>query len=450
MLSSWRRRRANRRAKNSSNNNTSENNNMELAIPNHFRCPISLDMMRDPVTLSSGITYDRESIETWIEAGNRTCPITNQVLRSLDPIPNHTIRRMIQDWCVENRSYGVERIPTPRIPISTIEVTEMIEKISAARRRQDLEGCQELVRKVKELSKESERNWRCFTANGIASALSATFQAFAEESPSSSSSSSTKNVAVLEEALSCLPSFMPFDEAAKSYLGSSSSLRCMVWFLKHGILSARRNAILVLKGLVSSDQEGLKTLLDIEGNVEALVKLIKEPICPVATKASLVVIFHMISTTPSNETLISSFGEMGLVSLLLEMLVDSDRSACEKALGVFDEMCSCSAGREKAYEHALTVPVVVKKLLRISDSATEISVSILWKLCKNEKREEDGNALVEALQGGAFQKLLLLLQVGSSERTKEKATELLKMLNLKRGNLECIESIDFKNLKRSF
>ncbi|KAK6921552.1 U-box domain [Dillenia turbinata] len=447
MLLFWRRRRANRRAT-KTNNYSSKTGNMELAIPNHFRCPISLDLMRDPVTLSSGITYDRESIETWIEAGNRTCPITNQVLRSLDPIPNHTIRRMIQDWCVDNQSYGVERIPTPRVPVSSIEVTEMLEKISAARRREDLEGCQELVRKVKELSKESERNRLCFIANGAASALSATFQAFAEHSPPSPSSS-TKNVVVLEELLWCLPSFMPFDEETKSYWGSSSSLRCMVWFLKHGTLSARRNAVFVLKGLVSSDQLSLTKSLEIEGIIEALVKLIKEPICPATTKASLVVIFNMISTTPSKETLISSFGEMGLLSLLLEMLVDSERSACEKALGVLDGMCDCSAGREKAYAHALAVPVVVKKLLRVSDLATEMSVSILWKLCKNEK-EEDGNALVEALQGGAFQKLLLLLQVGSSERTKEKATELLKMLNLKRDNLECIESIDFKNLKRSF
>ncbi|KAJ6295023.1 hypothetical protein OIU76_023004 [Salix suchowensis] len=88
----------------------------ELVIPNQFVCPISLDLMKDPVSLSSGITYDRESIESWLDGGNFTCPVTNQVLRSFDQIPNHSLRKMIQDWGVANRSYGVERIPTPAGP----------------------------------------------------------------------------------------------------------------------------------------------------------------------------------------------------------------------------------------------------------------------------------------------------------------------------------------------
>ena len=101
MILSWRRRR-------SSNNKSSEpalndsSLDTEVMIPTHFRCPISLDLLKDPVTLSTGITYDRESIERWIESGNQTCPVTNQVLNSFDQIPNHALRKMIQDWCVKN------------------------------------------------------------------------------------------------------------------------------------------------------------------------------------------------------------------------------------------------------------------------------------------------------------------------------------------------------------
>ncbi|KAI4369075.1 hypothetical protein MLD38_017564 [Melastoma candidum] len=43
-----------------------------------------------------------------------------RALRSLDVVPNHAIRKMIQEWCVENRDHGVERIPTPRIPVSRL------------------------------------------------------------------------------------------------------------------------------------------------------------------------------------------------------------------------------------------------------------------------------------------------------------------------------------------
>ncbi|KAA8529839.1 hypothetical protein F0562_034392 [Nyssa sinensis] len=425
MISSWMRRRAARHA--GKKREQDENSGMELTIPNDFRCPISLDLMKDPVTLSTGTTFDRESIETWIEAGNHCCPITKQALTTLEPIPNHVIRKMIQDWCVDNQSYGIERIPTPRIPVSSLDVSEMLSKVMAAKQVEDGEGCRVLVAKMKALAKESERNRRCIVRNGTASVLSATFEAFAK------ASFGDEIIQVLEEILSALTLMFPLDGDAKSHLGSTASLHCMVWLLKCGDLSVRRNAVLALKEVLSSDhQQKVECLAQIEGAMEALVKLIKEPICPTTTKASLMAIYYMVSSSSlANRKAMARFVEMGLVSLLLEILVDSERSISEKALGVLDGLCSCEEGRENAYLHALTMPVLVKKILRVSDLATEFSVSILWKLSKIEKREEEEgvDVLVEALQVGAFQKLLLLLQVGCGERTKEKATELLKLLN---------------------
>jgi|UniRef100_A0A2N9GJJ5 hypothetical protein len=447
MISSWRRRKASHRASKDQQRGENGDMEMELMIPNHFRCPISLDFMKDPVTLSTGITYDRESIEKWIESGNHTCPVTNQVFRSLEPIPNHTIRKMIQDWCVDNQSYGIERIPTPRIPVSSLEVSEILSKITTASKREDQIECLQLVAKIKALGKGSERDKRCIEANKAGSVLSAAFETFSRDK---------NNVAVLEEILSALTLLSPLDEEAKSYLGSNTSLHCMVCFLNGGDLSRKRFAVLALKEAVSyddqhDDQHRIEALAKIDGGLEALVKLIKEPICPTATKASLMVIYHMVKNSSfPNETIIERFVELGLVSLLLEILVDTEKSICERALGVLDGICSSDEGREKAYNNALSMPVLVKKILRVSDLATEFSVSILWKLCKNEKAEEGGALLVEALQVGAFQKLLLLIQVGCAEKTKEKATDLLKLLNLHRDRLECIESMDFKDLKRPF
>jgi hypothetical protein len=398
--------------------------------------------MKDPVTMSSGITYDRESIEKWIEAGNVTCPITNKVLRSLDSIPNHTIRKMIQDWCVANSSYGIERIPTPRIPVSSEEVLEIHSKIKTACRKGDQAGCQNLVAKIKALAKESERNRRCLVATGTAGVLSSAFEEF-------SKASFDDNVAVLEEILSGLAVLLPHDKAT-TYLGSDASMDCVVWFLKSEDLSTRRNAVLVLKELVPLDNRKVDMLLEIEGAMEALFKLIKAPICPSATKASLLIIYHMVmSSSPTNAKIIDKFLDLGLVSLLLEMLVDAERSICEKALGVLDGICDRDQGREKAYNHALTIPVLVRKIHRVSDLAMKFSVSILFKLCMNEKRG-NGGVLVEAIQRNAFEKLLVLLQVGCDERTREKATQLLKLLNVYRGRVDCIDSVEFKNLKRPF
>lgn len=443
MISSWRRRRAARRARKELLAGCEEAGETELTIPSHFRCPISLELMKDPVTLSTGITYDRESIEKWIDSGNRTCPITNQALRSLEPIPNHAIRRMIQDWCVENHSFGIERIPTPRIPLSPMDALEILNNIASASSRGDQDWCIESVAKVKALVRESERNKRCFVTHGAGSALSSAFEDF------SNSSSPDENIFVFEEILSVLPSMFPLDEEARSHLGSPASMHCMVFLLKSGVLSARRNSVLALKEIVSSDRRNkVETLEAIDGALEAIYELIKDPICPTATKASLVIIYHMTTLSPANEKIITRFVEMGLVNLLVETLVDADRSICEKVLGVLNGICNTELGMNTSYDHSLMVAVLVKKLLRVSDLATGFSVSILWKLtCRTDRGD---GALVEALQAGAFQKLLLLLQVGCSDRTKEKATELLKLLNLHRERLECIDSQDFRDLRRPF
>lgn len=421
---------------------------VDLPIPSHFRCPISLDLMKDPVTLSTGITYDRLNIDAWLDAGNRTCPLTNQELKSLEQIPNHTIMRRIQDWCVQNSSLGVERIPTPRVPVAPVEVSAILSEISNASRRGDLTGCCELVKKIGALGRESVSNRRCIVGDDTAAGvLSAAFESFA-------ASSMETYMEGMDEILSMLVWMLPLDDEARSYLGFHSSLRCMVWFLKSGNLAGRRNAVLAVKELASSpNQRFLDRLMETEGLIEALVNQLKEPICPITTKASLMAIFHLVSSSPSptppEKMTASRFAEMGLLPLLLELLVDSDTSICEKALGVLDGICGSEEGREKAYNHALTAPILVRKILRVSVLATEFAVSCLSKLCKNY-RGEDGGILVEALQMGAFQKVLVVLQVGCSERGKEKATDLLKLLNAYRERTECIDSMDFKHLKRPF
>jgi hypothetical protein len=106
----------------------------ELAIPAHFRCPISLDLMRDLVMATMGITYDREGIEAWLDTGRAVCPVTHAPLWLEDLVPNHAIRHVIQDWCVANRSHGVERIPTPKIPATPIQASEMLFNVAESAR----------------------------------------------------------------------------------------------------------------------------------------------------------------------------------------------------------------------------------------------------------------------------------------------------------------------------
>lgn len=62
---------------------------MKIAI-----CPISQEIMEDPVMTPEGINYDRKSIETWIELKQKD-PILGSPLAKKDLIPNRALRDII-------------------------------------------------------------------------------------------------------------------------------------------------------------------------------------------------------------------------------------------------------------------------------------------------------------------------------------------------------------------
>jgi hypothetical protein len=400
----------------------------ELATPAHFQCPISLDLMRDPVTAPTGITYDRESIEAWLDTGRATCPVTHAPLRHDDLVPNHATRRLIQAWCVANRSRGVERIPTPKTPVTPVQAAELLFDLADSAR------CAEAVARVRALARDSERNRRCLASVGTGRALAAAFGSLADAHGGGG---------VLEDVLAALACVMPLDEEAARTLGSPASLGQLVAVAEHGSLAGRMNAVLAIKEIVSR-RDG-----DVSGKVDevvnALVKAIKAPICPQATKAAMVATYHLVRARSDQRV-----AAAGLVPVLVEALVEADRSVSEKALAVVDAVLASEEGRASARAHALAVPVLVKKMFRVSDLATELVVSALWRLGSGEGEDEAAvmQCLVEALRVGAFQKLLLLLQVGCRDATKEKATQLLKTLNKYKGVGECVDAVDFRGINR--
>ncbi|KAG4960555.1 hypothetical protein AAZX31_13G231600 [Glycine max] len=75
----------------------------EAELPEYLKCPISLEIMSDPVILSSGHTFDRSSIQRWLDAGHRTCPITKLPLPEHSSlIPNHALRSLISNYAPIN------------------------------------------------------------------------------------------------------------------------------------------------------------------------------------------------------------------------------------------------------------------------------------------------------------------------------------------------------------
>ena len=68
-------------------------------IPDGFICPITTELMTDPVVAADGHTYERSSIETWFQqCGDAPkSPLTNVVLPSAMLIPNHALRKAIAE-----------------------------------------------------------------------------------------------------------------------------------------------------------------------------------------------------------------------------------------------------------------------------------------------------------------------------------------------------------------
>lgn len=66
-------------------------------VPDHFVCPISLEIMVDPVICSDGITYERREIRQWLQNHN-TSPKTNEELINKLLIPNYALKAGIDKF----------------------------------------------------------------------------------------------------------------------------------------------------------------------------------------------------------------------------------------------------------------------------------------------------------------------------------------------------------------
>jgi hypothetical protein len=62
-----------------------------------FLCPITREVMEDPVIASDGHTYEREAIEMWFRNNrNPRSPKTNQILSSTQLFPNYALKNAIE------------------------------------------------------------------------------------------------------------------------------------------------------------------------------------------------------------------------------------------------------------------------------------------------------------------------------------------------------------------
>ena len=69
---------------------------LSTAPPEEFVCPLTLDLMADPVVASDGHSYERAAIVDVLNGPNKKSPLTREVLTA-NLLPNRALRRRIEE-----------------------------------------------------------------------------------------------------------------------------------------------------------------------------------------------------------------------------------------------------------------------------------------------------------------------------------------------------------------
>ncbi|XP_053204626.1 WD repeat, SAM and U-box domain-containing protein 1-like isoform X2 [Panonychus citri] len=73
-------------------------NEDDISMPDELFCPITHELMKDPVVASDGYTYERTAITEWVENGNNTSPMTNDPFTDDRLIPNRTLKLLAKRY----------------------------------------------------------------------------------------------------------------------------------------------------------------------------------------------------------------------------------------------------------------------------------------------------------------------------------------------------------------
>ncbi|XP_058754426.1 E3 ubiquitin-protein ligase PUB24-like [Vicia villosa] len=386
----------------------------DIEVPHFFICPISLQIMKDPVTAITGITYDRDSIEHWLLRNkNTTCPVTKQPLPlDSDLTPNHTLRRLIQSWCTQNASLGVDRIPTPKPPLTKAHVEKLLKGMK------DPKVQLKSLMQLELLAAENERNKKCLLENGVPKAMIMFVYDCYKKS---------EIVEGIEEALSFLQFVKLPNDKAKSLLSENNEiLDCLTWILDlpsemKNSVAVKSHAVLVLKRFINNcDSIVLERLKP--DFFKSVVKSLKTG---VITQQGLCAALHvLLCCCPLGRNRLMMV-EAGAVNELIEIELMSipEKRITELTFGILFHLCSCANGRFQLLSHEGSIAVLTERILKGSMAVDDRAVFILSLISKFSATK---TVLEEMLKVGTVSKLFILLQADHAKYLKDKVMEIFK------------------------
>uniref|UniRef100_A0A0D9ZPX8 U-box domain-containing protein n=1 Tax=Oryza glumipatula TaxID=40148 RepID=A0A0D9ZPX8_9ORYZ len=397
---------------------------MAMEPPPLFLCPISMELMEDPVTVATGVTYDRRSIERWFfKYGKTTCPATMQRLASFDLTPNHTLKRVISSWL--DRASSSSSPSTAGSPATTTSSSSS-NAMERERLPSVLAGIEETpfkataLKNLKSCMAGDEAAREDFVACGGIQVLGRVMtQALAESSAGGDFSA----FRTCEEAAAVLATLPLSDDASVELLLKPECMRPVSVLVQRGSAEARLHAMSMICKISRASVRDWTAEVDVDDMVKALLELLSDGASAKLSSRALDVLLD-VTARYSRGARRAKAVELGAVRVLAELLLDADRHVAERSLLLLKRMCKCPEGRLAFAEHGLAVAAVARAVLRVSGLATRLAVNVLWLVaCAPAPAER---VLEDMVVGGAVAKLLALMQVESSPSTKDKAVKMLR------------------------
>ncbi|KAG5252238.1 hypothetical protein OIU77_024255 [Salix suchowensis] len=378
-----------------------------VLCPEEFKCPLSKELMRDPVVLSTGQTYDRPFIQKWLKAGNRTCPLTQQVLSHTILTPNLLIREMISQWC---ESQGLE------LPDLAQHVNE--EGITEADRDHFLSLLEKLSLTLPE-QKDAARELRLLTKK--MPSFRALFGESLEAIPqllrplSELKSRSSIYPDLQEDIITTLLNLSIHDSNKKLVAETPMVIPLLMEALMSGTIETRTNAAAALFTLSALDSN--KTLIGKSGALKPLIDLLEEG-HPLAMKDVASAIFNLCIIHENKGRAVRD----GAVKVIMTKIMNGTH--VDELLAILAVLAS----HQKVVDELGDLGAV-PCLLRIIRESTcdrnkENCIAILHTICLNDRTKRRTMRDEES----AYGTISKLARNGTS-RAKRKANGILERLN---------------------
>ncbi|XP_039145199.1 U-box domain-containing protein 15 [Dioscorea cayenensis subsp. rotundata] len=370
-----------------------------LQIPNEFLCPISLEIMTDPVIVATGQTYDRSSIQKWLDSGHCTCPKTRQALTHQSLAPNHALANLISQWCKKNNVELQAKdlcSPSKLVMHAEDEIPSLVKDLSS----NFLHIQRTAVRKIRLYSKENPDNRILIARNGGIPRLVGLLY-----SPDS---------VMQENAVTALLN-LSINEANKKTISEEGAIPAVIELLNNGTIEAKENAAATLFSLSMLDDN--KFVIGDMNGIPPLICLLQNGSLR-GKKDAATALFNLCLNQKNKYRAISA----GIVAPLLKLLEDGNLGMIDEALSILLLLASLPEGRSAIGKPSF-VEILVKLIRDGTQKNKECAVSLLLELGLHDL------ALVLAAFGfGVHEPLCEIVRSGTN-RAKRKAISLLEYMS---------------------